>query len=61
MEERMDTKTKETLINNSDQVVEIWLDTMRKLKEDIYPEASMDLFEQTNREFINIIFSNING
>ena len=57
----MDTKTKETLINNSDQVVEIWLDTMRKLKEDIYPEASMDLFEQTNREFINIIFSNING
>lgn len=61
MEERMDTKTKEALINNSDQVVEIWLDTMRKLKEDIYPEASMDLFEQTNREFINIIFSNING
>lgn len=61
MEERMDTKTKETLINNSDQVVEIWLDTMRILKEDIYQDASMDLFEQTNREFINIIFSNING
>lgn len=61
MEEQMETKIKDILVGNSDHVVEIWLDTMRNLKNETYPNPSMELYEQTNREFINIIFTNING
>lgn len=57
----MDIHIRNTLVENSDKVVEIWLDTMLHLKDEKYPNPSRELYEQTNREFINIIFSNLNG
>jgi len=57
----MDQSVRDILIENSDSIVEQWLSVMNENKEDHYTAISNDLFEITNREFVNTIFANING
>ncbi|MFZ3578921.1 RsbT co-antagonist protein RsbRA [Virgibacillus sp. DJP39] len=56
----MDKKFKEIALNNSDTIVHMWLGEINSIKEGNYTAAvSDDLFESTNREFVNVIFTNI--
>ncbi|MBY7142390.1 RsbT co-antagonist protein RsbRA [Virgibacillus sp. NKC19-3] len=56
----MDEKFKEIVIDNSHTIVQMWLDEVNALKQDnnmaTIPE---ELFESTNREFVNVIFTSI--
>lgn len=56
----MDRNLKRIAINNSDTIVQMWLVEIQKLKEENYTSSiSEDLFEGTNREFVNVIFKSI--
>ncbi|WP_188456845.1 RsbT co-antagonist protein RsbRA [Virgibacillus oceani] len=56
----MDGKFKKIVIDNSDTIVHMWLDEVDSLKDGNYTSSISDeLFENTNREFVNVIFSSI--
>lgn len=56
----MDKRLKKIAIENSDTIVQMWLEEIQKLKEKNYTSSiSEDLFEGTNREFVNVIFKSI--
>src|SRR5690625_5081072 len=56
----MDQKFKQLVLDNSDQIVEMWLKEIEQLKSENYTSSiSEDLFESTNREFVNVIFTSV--
>lgn len=56
----MDKKLKQVVIENSDSIVQRWLDEVSsKRKEDYTFTISEDLFENTSREFVNVIFTSV--
>lgn len=57
----MNQRIRDVLIEHSDSIVETWLRVMDENREDHYTAISEDLYELTNREFANVIFTNING
>jgi rsbT co-antagonist protein RsbR len=51
---------KEILVGNSNDLVHMWLEEVaEKQKEVVNSAISQDLFENTNREFVNIIFGSV--
>lgn len=56
----MDRKFKKIAIENSDMIVHMWMDEINTLKDGNYTATISDeLFEGTNREFVNVIFASI--
>lgn len=56
----MDTTLRRIAIENSDSIVQMWLDEIHKVREKNYTSSiSEDLFEGTNRDFVNVIFTSI--
>lgn len=56
----MDRNFKEIVLENSDIIVQKWVDEIDSLKHSNYSSSITDeLLESTNREFVNIIFSSI--
>jgi len=56
----VDTKFKRIVVNNSDKIVQMWLDKVDELKSVSHtPIISNELYESTNREFVNVIFISI--
>jgi rsbT co-antagonist protein RsbR len=56
----MDRNYKELVLNNSDKIVEMWLEEIESLKDENYTSSISDgLFESTNREFVNVIFTSV--
>lgn len=56
----MDKKFKKIALANSDAIVHMWMKEINALKEGNYTSSiSDDLFESTNREFVNVIFTSI--
>ncbi|WP_369693604.1 hypothetical protein [Lentibacillus sp. CBA3610] len=56
----MDRKFKGIVLENSDIIVQKWIDEIDSLKTSNYSSSVTDeLLESTNREFVNIIFSSI--
>lgn len=56
----MDQQFKKIVIDNSDTIVQMWMNEIDSLKEGNYTASISDeLFESTNREFVNVIFSSI--
>jgi rsbT co-antagonist protein RsbR len=56
----MDQKFKQLVLEHSDQIVEMWLKEIEQLKNENYTSSiSNDLFESTNREFVNVIFTSV--
>ncbi|CDQ40905.1 MULTISPECIES: RsbT co-antagonist protein RsbRA [Virgibacillus] len=56
----MDEKFKKVAIENSDSIVKMWMGEIHSLKDGNYTSSISDeLFESTNREFVNVIFTSI--
>ncbi|MYL36115.1 STAS domain-containing protein [Pontibacillus yanchengensis] len=56
----MEANLKEIVLNNSDDIVRMWLEEIEKnRKHDYTSTISGELFESTNREFVNVIFSSL--
>ncbi|GGF33159.1 MULTISPECIES: RsbT co-antagonist protein RsbRA [Halobacillus] len=56
----MDQKLKDIVIEHSDDIVKMWLEEVNKKKSSDYTAAISDeLFDSTNREFVNVIFTSI--
>lgn len=56
----MDKKFKRIVLENSDEIVQMWLEKVRELKDHNYTtNIGHDLYESTNREFVNVIFKSI--
>ncbi|WP_164671073.1 RsbT co-antagonist protein RsbRA [Virgibacillus doumboii] len=56
----MDQKFKKIALENSDSIVHMWMDEIDSLKDGNYTSSISDeLFESTNREFVNVIFTSI--
>ncbi|UUI04162.1 RsbT co-antagonist protein RsbRA [Oceanobacillus jeddahense] len=56
----MDVKLKELIINNSDSIVDNWMNEVGKIKSGNYTASISDeLYVNTNREFVNVIFTSI--
>src|SRR5699024_10328949 len=56
----MDRKFRKIVLDNSDVIVQKWIDEIESLKGFNYTvSVSDELLESTNREFVNIIFSSI--
>src|SRR5699024_12546443 len=56
----MDTKFKKIVLDHSDTIVDMWMDEIGTLKlENNASDISHELFERTNREFVNVIFRSI--
>lgn len=56
----MDQQFKRIAIEHSDAIVQRWLGEINSLKEGNYTASISDeLFESTNREFVNVIFTSI--
>ncbi len=53
----MEANLKEIVLNNSNEIVKMWLEEIeRNRKNDYTSTISDELFESTNREFVNVIF-----
>lgn len=51
---------KEILVDNSNDLVHMWLEEVAEKQKEVTNSAiSQDLFENTNREFVNIIFGSV--
>lgn len=51
---------KEILVGNSNDLVHMWLEEVAEKQKEVENSAiSQDLFENTNREFVNIIFGSV--
>lgn len=56
----MDQKFKKIAVENSDAIVQMWVEEINSLKNGNYTASiSEELFESTNREFVNVIFTSI--
>ncbi|GEN88210.1 RsbT co-antagonist protein RsbRA [Oceanobacillus sp. FSL W8-0428] len=56
----MDENLKELIINNSDSIVDNWMNEVGRIKAGNYTASISDeLYENTNREFVNVIFTSI--
>ncbi|WP_284141778.1 MULTISPECIES: RsbT co-antagonist protein RsbRA [unclassified Virgibacillus] len=56
----MDKHIKQIALQHSDEIVQMWLNEIHSLKNENYTATiSGDLFESTNREFVNVIFDSI--
>ncbi|WP_431801670.1 RsbT co-antagonist protein RsbRA [Halobacillus andaensis] len=56
----MDQKLKDIVLEHSDDIVKMWLEDVNRKKSSDYTAAISDeLFDSTNREFVNVIFSSI--
>lgn len=56
----MDKKLKQVVLDNSDSIVQRWLDEVtNNRKQDYTFTISEDLFENTSREFVNVIFTSV--
>lgn len=56
----MDKKLKQVVLENSDSIVQRWLDEVtNNRKQDYTFTISEDLFENTSREFVNVIFTSV--
>ncbi|QHS24116.1 STAS domain-containing protein [Virgibacillus sp. MSP4-1] len=56
----MDKLLREIVLENSDEIVKKWLEEIeRKQVRDYSASISEELFESTNREFVNVIFSSV--
>ncbi|WP_028785209.1 RsbT co-antagonist protein RsbRA [Thalassobacillus devorans] len=56
----MDAKLKSLVLENSNDIVKMWLEEVQNNKNKEYTSTISDeLFESTNREFVNVIFSSI--
>ncbi|MGM8366592.1 RsbT co-antagonist protein RsbRA [Virgibacillus sp. W0181] len=57
----MDSKVGRIVINNSDVIVQMWMEEVADLQKNggYTSTISDELFESTNREFVNVIFSSI--
>ncbi|MBA2176798.1 RsbT co-antagonist protein RsbRA [Halobacillus locisalis] len=56
----MNKKIKNVVLDHSDAIVKMWLEEFDSNKENDYTATISDeMFESTNREFVNVIFSSI--
>ncbi|KGX86564.1 RsbT co-antagonist protein RsbRA [Pontibacillus litoralis] len=56
----MENQLFKVVLNHSDEIVRLWMDEVYKNREKDYTATiSNELFESTNREFVNVIFSSI--
>ncbi|KGX90574.1 positive regulator of sigma-B activity [Pontibacillus halophilus JSM 076056 = DSM 19796] len=56
----METNLEQIVLENSDEIVRMWLEEIQNTKTKEYTSAiSEELFENTNREFVNVIFSSL--
>ncbi|MRH43623.1 STAS domain-containing protein [Aquibacillus halophilus] len=56
----MDNNLNSIVINNSDTIVKDWLEQVSKNRKNDYTSTiSEELFESTNRQFVNVIFSSL--
>ncbi|MBM7554394.1 RsbT co-antagonist protein RsbRA [Thalassobacillus pellis] len=56
----MDTKLKDIVLENSNDIVRMWLEEVQSKKNQDYTSTiSNELFDSTNREFVNVIFTSI--
>ncbi len=56
----MEANLKEIVLNNSNEIVKMWLEEIEmNRKQDYTSTISDELFESTNREFVNVIFSSL--
>ncbi|MCZ0702683.1 RsbT co-antagonist protein RsbRA [Natronobacillus azotifigens] len=56
----MDGTLQEFVVNNSDVIIKNWLEEVtEKRKSDYTSSISTELFQSTNREFVNVIFSSL--
>ncbi|GAA0501627.1 RsbT co-antagonist protein RsbRA [Salinibacillus aidingensis] len=56
----MDKLLREIVLENSDQIVKKWLEEIERKQVRAYSASiSEELFESTNREFVNVIFSSV--
>lgn len=56
----MDAKLKQIVLKNSDSIVQRWLEEVASnRKKDYTFTISEDLFENTSREFVNVIFTSV--
>lgn len=56
----MDKKLKQVVLENSDSIVQRWLEEVtNNRKQDYTFTISEDLFENTSREFVNVIFTSV--
>ncbi|ASF37970.1 RsbR protein [Halobacillus halophilus] len=56
----MDEKLKNVVLEHSDDIVKMWLEEIDAHKKNDYTSTiSEEMFESTNREFVNVIFSSI--
>jgi len=53
-------RVNQIIINNSDVIINNWLEIVSKKRKDDYTSSiSEDLFQNTNREFVNVIFKSL--
>src|SRR5699024_8597714 len=58
----MDQKFEKIMLENSDVIIKMWMKEIEELKNEKYTSSISDeLFEVTNREFVNVIFTSINN
>ncbi|MGR9047650.1 RsbT co-antagonist protein RsbRA [Halobacillus litoralis] len=56
----MDERLKNVVVEHSDDIVKMWLEEVNTHKKNDYTSTISDeMFESTNREFVNVIFSSI--
>ncbi|HLR67310.1 RsbT co-antagonist protein RsbRA [Virgibacillus alimentarius] len=56
----MDSQFKKIVLENSDTIVRMWVEEVNALKDANYTSSiSEELFDSTNREFVNVIFTRI--
>ncbi|MGF7126323.1 rsbT co-antagonist protein RsbR [Natronobacillus azotifigens] len=56
----LDGTLQEFVVNNSDVIIKNWLEEVtEKRKSDYTSSISTELFQSTNREFVNVIFSSL--
>lgn len=56
----MDSKFKGIVVENSETIVEMWLEEVARLKEaNRTATISDDMYDNTNREFVEVIFTSI--
>ncbi|WP_181350150.1 RsbT co-antagonist protein RsbRA [Thalassobacillus sp. CUG 92003] len=56
----MDDKLKNIVLENSNEIVKLWLEEVHKNRTNDYTtNISEEMFESTNREFVNVIFTSI--
>lgn len=58
----VDKQFKKKMLENSDAIIQMWMEEIEGLKNEKYTSSISDeLFEVTNREFVNVIFTSINN